>query len=153
MYEIDIAPISFLLSYNLRQSYAGKGHKPAVSSPEDRRDSKFVINPDRFPDNYRQCGVFWDLVKFPSVISVDWNFRIIGYFICSMEFDCQEVCSYCRNVIRTLLILTCEMFCFSSLRSFHFFNNSNTRIMIFPVCYHSNVIITERSIAYLRNYN
>lgn len=68
MYEIDIAPISFLLSYNLRQSYAGKGHKPAVSSPEDRRDSKFVINLDRFPDNYRQCGVFWDLVKFPSVI-------------------------------------------------------------------------------------
>lgn len=68
MYEIDITPISFLLSYNLRQSYAGKGHKPAVSSPEDRRDSKFVINLDRFPDNYRQCGVFWDLVKFPSVI-------------------------------------------------------------------------------------
>lgn len=68
MYEIDIAPISFLLSYNLRQSYAGKGHKPAVSSPEDRRDGKFVINLDRFPDNYRQCRVFWDLVKFPSVI-------------------------------------------------------------------------------------
>lgn len=68
MYEIDITPISFLLSYNLRQSYAGKGHKPAVSSPEDRRDSKFVINLDRLPDNYRQCCVFWDLVKFPSVI-------------------------------------------------------------------------------------
>lgn len=68
MYEIDITPISFPLSYNLRQSNAGKGHKPVVSSPEDGRDSKFVINPDRFPDNYRQCCVFWDLVKFPSVI-------------------------------------------------------------------------------------
>lgn len=143
MYEIDITPISFLLSYNLRQSYAGKGHKPAVSSPEDRRDSKFVINLDRFPDNYRQrCILGFGQVSIGH--SVDWNFRIIGYFICSMEFDCQEVCSYCRNVIRNLLILTCEMFCFSSLRPFHFFNSSNTRRMIFPVCYHSNAIITEK---------
>lgn len=114
MYGIDITPISFPLSYNLRQSYAGKGHKPVVTSPGDGRDSKLVINPDRFPDNYQamQCILGFGQVSFGH--SADWNFRSIGYFIGSVEFDCQVVCSYWGNVIRTLLILTREMFCFSS---------------------------------------
>ena len=68
LYEIYITPISAPLSYDLRQSFTGKGRKPRSWLPGVRRYSKFVINPDRSSDKFPQCHVFWDLVKFPSVI-------------------------------------------------------------------------------------
>lgn len=58
--------LHYLMIYDnrIQAGAANRDH----GSPEYEEDSKFVINPDRSSDKFPQCHVFWDLVKFPSVI-------------------------------------------------------------------------------------